>query len=257
MKIDFFTYQQVMELMYSTSGELENLTMDMGYFKIYQGVSSRIYIQIKNSDRRVVPAAGKTFIAYVVSQETDELMLKRELAEIDAASGQWELTLLEGETAEWKSGHYRLAVTIQDELGDEYNLYSDLNYSAVADIRLLANAMPKFKAATEIGSTDFQERVDIFYSSAYPGDAQSGRHDGLHTAAIYLNDFTGQIWVQGSLENAVPSEDTDWFDVTDLTFTTDTGIFPVDFQVDAQWIRFRYVPDIANTGEITKILYRI
>ena len=229
--------------------------------KIYQGVASRIYVTIKNSDRKVIPAAGKLFTAYIVSEETEELVLQRQLDEIDAAAGEWEMTLLEGETGEWRPGRYRMVVTIQDENGDEYNLYSDLAYNAVAELHLTDNAMAPFKAATTVGG--WQERIEVFYSSAYPGDAQEGRHDGLHTIALYLTDFTGRFWIQASLENTPPSSDGDWFNVDInngtlyIDYSAETGIQNIDFNINAQWVRFAYDPDPLNNGTVDTILYRV
>lgn len=232
-------------------------------FKIYQGVASRIYVTIKNSDKKVIPAAGKVFTAYLVSNETEELVLQRELDEIDAAKGQWELTMLEGETAEWRPGTYRMVVTILDENQDEYNLYGDTDYSAIAEVWLLDNAMPSFKAATISDATVWSLSSGVYYSSAYPGDAQEGRHDGLHSLVAYLTNFTGRFWVQASLDNTAPAANSEWFNVnvggaTDfIDYVSESDIQNLDFNVNAQWVRFAYDPDVANLGTFDQVLYRV
>jgi len=232
-------------------------------FKIYKGVASRIYVTVKNSDKKVIPAAGKVFTAYVVSDETNELMLERQLDEINAAAGMWELTLLEGETSSWDTGRFRMVITVTDENGDEFNLYSDLDYGATAELWLEENAMPILKNAAVSDASNWQERSGKFYSSAYAGDAQEGRHDGLHTIAVYLTGYTGQFWVQASLENVAPTADSAWFDINldganDFLSLVDTDtIFTLNFNVNAQWIRFVHDPDISNTGTIDQVLYRV
>lgn len=230
-------------------------------FRIYQGVASRIYVTIKNSDRRVIPSAGKLFTAYIVSNETDELKLQRALDEIDASRGEWELTLLPGEVDEWRPGRYRMVVTVQDEYDNEYNLYGDLSYGAVAELKLEETAMAPFKAETV--SNNWTEVSEVWYSSAFPGDAQEGRHDGLHTVAIYTTNFSGQFWVQVSLENTAPVLDNNWIDlnlggVNDyISFDDESGIYALNFTVNAQWVRFKYDPDVGNTGTVDQVLYRI
>lgn len=262
MKIDFYTYRQVLELMYSTSGLLENLPMSIKEFKIYQGVASKIYVTIKNSDRKIVPAAGKLFTAYIVSNETEALVLQRQLDEVDAAAGHWELTLLEGDTSNWRPGYYKLAVTVQDENGDEYNLYNDFNYGASATIYLSENVTSPFKPAIISNASNWNETTGVWYSGAYPGDAQEGRHDGLHTISVYMTDFTGRFWVQASLENTAPSSNSAWFDVNlggandYLSYTNESDIQLINFNINAQWIRFRYDPDVSNTGTMDQVLFR-
>lgn len=231
-------------------------------FKIYKGVASKIFVTIKNSDKRVIPAAGKVFTAYVISNASDELKLERQLDEIDAAAGQWELLILAGEADSWERGSYLLVITILDENQNEYNLYGDLNYGVINEL-WVEDAMPVLKPATVSTGSEWQQRINKYYSSAYPGDAQEGRHDGLHTIAIYSTDFTGQFWVQASLENTAPNLDTDWFDlniggITDYIDIVDSDTLQtLNFITNAQWIRFVYDPDDANVGTIDQVLYRV
>lgn len=44
-----------------------------------------------------------------------------------------------------------------------------------------------------------------------PGDSYYGYTDGLHTVAIYGQNLSGRVRVQGTLSNS-PTED-DWFDI--------------------------------------------
>ena len=46
---------------------------------------------------------------------------------------------------------------------------------------------------------------------AVPGDSYYGYTDGIHTVAVYGQDFSGRIKIQGTLSSA-PSE-SDWFDI--------------------------------------------
>ena len=46
---------------------------------------------------------------------------------------------------------------------------------------------------------------------AVPGDSYYGYTDGIHTVAVYGQDLTGRIKIQGTLATQ-PTED-DWFDI--------------------------------------------
>ena len=47
--------------------------------------------------------------------------------------------------------------------------------------------------------------------AAVPGDSYYGYTDGVHTVAVYGNNFSGRIKIQGTLATT-PTED-DWFDI--------------------------------------------
>ena len=96
----------------------------------------------------------------------------------------------------------------------------------------------------------------------------------IYTMVPYLNDFSGRIYLEGSLAND-PHED-DWFkinlngyleyleflphlpDINNNTGTTD--VFPISFQGNFVWLRakvdrsFLLNPDTTNYGQISKIL---
>ena len=60
-------------------------------------------------------------------------------------------------------------------------------------------------------------------SEKVKGDAYFGQTDGLHTIVVHLNDFIGQIVIQGSLETTPGNND--WFDVqlSDGEFAVDVS----------------------------------
>lgn len=61
------------------------------------------------------------------------------------------------------------------------------------------------------------------------GDSYLGFTDGLHTIAIYVTNFTGRVFLQGTLATD-PQED-DWFDISLVTnqFSNEQFVqFPLD-----------------------------
>ena len=96
-----------------------------------------------------------------------------------------------------------------------------------------------------------------YFSSAYPGDANSGYVDGVHTAVLYTDEWLGEFTIQASLENEIPTDENDWFEVTTQTFTTPvSGLTTYTFTGNYMWVRFRYYNDINNTGSVEKVLYK-
>lgn len=236
---------------------MNNETLD-----IFKGVTSKIDVNVKNSDTKKVQLAGRTLTAYLISGASNSNVLTRELTEIDGSKGQYQLTVLEGDSLDWDEGHYRLAITLIDENDDEQILFTDLGYGSGVEINVKSSPLNPFVSSIISDATTWGENGGKWYSSAYEADSKSGASDGLHTLALYMTDFTGQFWIQASLENSVPVNDTEWFDlklddVNDfLTYTSESALQNIDFIVNAQWVRFVYTPDVANTGTMNQALYR-
>ena len=85
----------------------------------------------------------------------------------------------------------------------------------------------------------------------------------MHTIAIYLNNFTGRLYIQGSLTESVSEVDDDWFDINPdgysnwINFDSASGIESYNFICKIIWIRFFIQPrPVINKGGITKILLK-
>ena len=110
---------------------------------------------------------------------------------------------------------------------------------------------------TNFNVTSDSVRADSFY----------GFTDGLHTVAIYMNNFTGRLFIEGTLAT-VPT-DNDWFsinignNVVDyMDATAHTGVIAKTFQGNFVYLRGRvdrsYLSVTDNTnlaqGRILKVL---
>lgn len=111
-------------------------------------------------------------------------------------------------------------------------------------------------------------------------DGWYGHTDGLHTLAIYCQNFTGRVILEGSI-SMEPTED-DWFPIS-LTNTTtwmefprnpmqptgdfdgDTGVVGFTFRMNVVWLRvsvdrtylpnqFEDIEDIVAVGVVRKIV---
>jgi hypothetical protein len=132
------------------------------------------------------------------------------------------------------------------------------------------------ESVTLLGSTQGQMNMT---GDAVKADGWYSFIDGLHTIAIYVQNFTGRVSVQASL--ALEPQEQDWFDIQ-LTSSTsyvefplvpnnptgqnggDTGCSAYTFKVNALWLRARmdreYLganndPDtISQLGVVSQIL---
>lgn len=97
---------------------------------------------------------------------------------------------------------------------------------------------------------------------AVPGDSYYGYTDGIHTVAIYGQNLSGRIRVQGTLATQ-PTED-DWFDIllTGLPYkdyTNFTGVEGFTFTANLVFLRATLdrtalgITDVTQAGWIEKI----
>lgn len=100
----------------------------------------------------------------------------------------------------------------------------------------------------------------------FKADGYSGG-DGLHTVGIYLTDFIGRVFIQGSL--VIEPSDTDWFNITldgealnHLQYDDNTdGLVVKNFTGNFVWVRAKidrgYIVPAADpnaVGKITQII---
>ena len=104
--------------------------------------------------------------------------------------------------------------------------------------------------------TQFSETgvgTDIYVSETISGQPSINGNSALHTAAIYNNDSTATLTVQGTLDNTVTNS-TDWADITTVSLTSTDEIKYANFNGVFNHIRFKFDP--TNSGTISKILVR-
>lgn len=250
--------------------------------KIYKGVSNNIDFIIRNNDRRPIKLFNNTLQAQIQRADTvslgptsklmisPEVLLKKYCTITDEQQGKARLTLHADDISTWDPGYYRYVIQMfDDEQNGEY-LYTDVNKNTFGNFELYEGVVSSLQPAIEIYERQFTPTpVDLYdytiwVSGAYPGDAQTGRANGMHSIAVYQENWTGKFWVEGSLtvDAPLPSQ---WFRIA-LTPTTEfyefnrsnnwCGPIPLNLTVNAYWIRFIFRPDISNTGRFLRVLYK-
>jgi hypothetical protein len=98
--------------------------------------------------------------------------------------------------------------------------------------------------------------------TAVPGDSYYGYTDGIHTVAVYGNNLTGRISIQGTL--ATTPTEADWFDIL-LTgmpykdYSAFTGVQGFTFVANLVYLRAKLdrtslgITDYTTAGHVGKI----
>jgi hypothetical protein len=192
--------------------------------------------------------------------------LEKELVEYNVyEAGRVKLTLHPSDTCNWPNGVIRYSLVISDiDTHETAFLYNDFAQGAIGYIELRDSAMPRPRPPQQsIGFTPTKIELDSetkFCSGVFKGPAQLGYTSSLMTVAMYLDNFSGTITAEASLD-AVPQQSVNnWFTIQlvpgmdTLEIENCSKVQAFNIFGDFHWIRFCYSQDSGQEGSITKIL---
>ena len=267
--LDLDTNQGVHNVMYQ-----RNIT-------IQKGLKNNIQLQFKNSDQKPVSVHGKTFVFNMYNPLDNNQLLRKNITVLDdgvttSTFGTALLSITESDTLDLQTSSYNFSVTALDEEGSLIPAYSNTYYGITGTAEVRNDVSPVLKPTAEI--TNFQvfrnPNPDAlryeFYSGDIPANAGFKSNEGLHTAAIYANEFSGSLEVQVSLSNSptnpgnannnyssVQSLDSgqvnnDFVTVQSLNYDNFTGIDYVNWTGNWTYVQFKWIPGTTNQyGSLT------
>lgn len=224
---------------------------------------------------------GLVFRMYNATEQ--RLVLEKELEILDdgistATRGVALLTLTENDTRSLSSGYYKFGITLTDSDGGNLPTYSNTYYGIDGTVQLSHDIYPILKESQSI--TSFQqfanEETDLyeFLSGnlrAYPELTQTT------TVALYLENFTGTVLIQATLDNS-PGTFGNYVTLETKTYTGFTGVDYANAQGSWSDVRVKWIPETDGTynyyspqmpgnptpgtayypnGKVDKVLYRV
>jgi len=243
-----------------------NLPMNRSDFKIQRDVWNEVEFVVRNTDRKPISLVDKYARILIQDLESQAVLLQQDLTAVDEAKGVVKLSLMPHITTGWPTGFLAYSVTLVNPDGTEKSLMMDHDQRSMGYLELVEGMAPPFPKSIEVTSftpidTQYGQKKQ-FITGALQGASQSGCINTLHTVAIYADHFTGRVWVEASLENQAPTQDSEWFKIS-LTSATDywsldraSGIQAFNFTTSARWVRLRFEPHKTNTGKIERLLFK-
>lgn len=142
-------------------------------------------------------------------------------------------------------------------------MYVDSQYGVLGTIEILGDVFGEAVNSLVVDKFNYTNPFttgaanDKFYiSSIIDTRPEIGPVYGLHTFQLYLNNYSGTLSIQGSLEEQGGSpRESKWTDVETLTLTNANTQY-VNVIGKYNWFRIKHIPTTANTGTVDKILYR-
>ena len=237
---------------------------------IQKGLKNTVQIQFKNSDQKPVPVENMTFIFNAFSNDNRTLLSKR-LDIVDdgvtlSKRGLTTLTITESDTLDLETTFYNFSVTALDADGAYLPAYSNTYYGIRGTLEVKDDVRPVLTPTTEIKSWWTYRNANPnalryeFYSGNCPANAGHKSNEALHTAAMYMTGFTGDVYIMGTLDNtpaspgsanrgyaeirdltSEPSGDA-WATLNALSYDNFTGVDYVNWSGNFTNIQIKWVP---------------
>lgn len=280
LKLPVYLYPNTFELLLDLDDNqrIHNI-MYQRDLTIQKGVKNKIQLQFKNSDQKPVPVSSSSFKFTMFDRTNQRKVIEKDITILDegttATRGLAVLNLLEGDTWGIDCADYQFSITQYDETDNTYTpAYANTYYGMVGTIHLQHDLMPALQKSLTV--TQFQKNLNRdpgaqryeFDSGNLPGNPSFHHNGEYHTMAVYMTNYTGWVYAQGSMDNTPPPSGavSTYADIESRYYTSFTGIDYFNFQGVWSYTRLRYVPDIGPypglndqtqyTGTVDKLLYR-
>lgn len=250
-----------------------NRVMYQHDLKIQKGIKNKIRIQFKNSDQKRIPVSG-TYVFSMFDIINQRLVLEKAIDILDdgdtySLRGVGELTFTESDTIDLNVSTYQYSVKYQDSDGTYLPAYSDTYYGVSGRIHLLQDMYPVLQPSQDVTAFEevyndniqlYQYRTGNLY--AYP---EYNGNDALHTVAMYMTNFKGTVYIEGTLYNT-PASFNRYVTIETKTYNGFSGIDYYNFNGVFSYVRVTYQPakgptdtnnrNTAYSGTFDRLLYR-
>lgn len=225
---------------------------------LHRGVSNPLTFTFKNEDQKAQDIVGKEYEFNLIDTQSKKSVLTKTLTVLDDGStvstkGDASCTILEGDLLDLDAKFYNFSVREVKSDGSREVTYADTGYAAAGTVELLDGGYPQFVPSTSVSAFTLSDNV--FTSSAVDGKPGINNNQALHTIAIYPNNFSGKVKVQGTMVSSTIT-DNDYFTITTTNLTGASSVTTLNFTGVFQNVRFVAERTTGTTGRIDKILYR-
>jgi hypothetical protein len=251
-----YLYDQKIDLKLPTATDRQQWEYEMynHTIRLYKGIDNDIQVSVRNDNQKKLPIGGFNLIFNLIDNIEDTgILLSKSAVITDPIKGFATLTITEGELMNIEPQLLNYSIKVVDGESNSRVGFVDGAYDVVGQIEVRDGLYPTLIDSQILTNDDFSEDGGIYTSETLPGDAKLNQNTGLHTAAFYVDNYTGSIDVQATLNPSVNPPEEDFFIVKTISLTAESGIHYTNWNGMYNQIRFVHTP---TTGQITQILYR-
>lgn len=231
--------------------------------KVHRGGDNRIDLKLKNSDQKAISFTG--YVPVFILTNDNKQILKKDAITVDAATGKSYVLLTEQELWEIEPGYYDYSVVLESRSaeGDDYVVterkitFIDNQYGSKSILEILSSVQGDVVDSLEISkfsvtkpSSVGEDESTFYTSSLINPNYETSYSSSSHTFVYYLNNYTGNLKLEGSLDDS--STPKNWSELVSFDFV-DQNIYYHNIVGKYRWFRIIHTP---VSGTLDKILYR-
>lgn len=222
--------------------------------KIYPGVSNKLEFQVRNSDQKPKSISGYSFVFNLYNQETQELIIEKDLIVESTSQGRLAVNLSESELKDLEPGMYNFSINSEQRQtidSDSYKVlkrevvYVDTQYDGIGTIDIGTNIKGNLTPSIEIKEFKFYAQLDptddYFVSGIIPTNSSQVTASSMHTFQLFFNQYKGRVYLEGSLDQGGNPQT--WTTIKTLDYDTATDRDYVTVIGKYNFFRFRHIPN--------------
>lgn len=217
-------------------------------FRLFRRAQNDFDFLLRDIDRQPVVLEGD--LSLLINDNLNNLVMERPLVVVNEARGHYRCTFTLEDTLDIQPGLYSWCVKHIDTEDIERIMYTNQDYTVRGIMEVQDGFLTPLEHPETI--TTFTPDNGGFITSTFLGAAKVHNNSGNHSILLHLDDYTGTIFIDASLDDATPSDNAEWVPVQNIVYTDQTGIINVNFFGNYTFVRFRMT---SATG-LEKIVYR-
>lgn len=245
-----YLYDTVIDLtLTGNQYHLDNRPMNTRHLKAHRGLTNTLHFRVTDRDRVSQNMYNRVTTAVITDpQERTQVLVKHTTTGLDP--NVITLTLTPSDLRDLEAGIYEMYLQTQGNLSAETTpLYSTQNNDLSFELEITDQGRVDPRP-TQVSDSMFIGVGNIVVSGALRGNMSGNHTNPQHTMAITTEAFTGNITVQTSQLNNVPSEEANsshWADLFTVEANNSTSIHSFTFLANTNWLRVKYTPADANS----------
>jgi len=225
--------------------------------KIYRSVDNTIDFTVRNGEEKEISLGADTTLVFnLISRSTKDLALQKDCTVLDVDRGRHQVVLTERELFDLEAGYYDITLvaekrqnvdSTQYEVITKQILYTDDHYGGYNTLEILSGATGEVTASQEI--TNFNrvdpaatgdEELPYFESTIIDAKRHLTQPNGTHTFQFYFSNYTGEVAIEGSLdEGGAPSN---WSELEVSEYVEQTANVYKNVTGKYRWFRVVHTP---------------
>lgn len=277
MKIPIYLYPNLFEVTVDLDNNNRiNQVMYQRDLKLQKGLKNKIQIQFKNSDQKLLNISTGSFVFVLFDTVNQRTLVEKDITILDdgvtkSLRGLGEVVFTESELDACESVQYKFGIKVLDSDGSYTPAYANTYYGVSSTIEVRHDIYPVLQPSQEVtkfsmyyNANQEAERYE-YYTGNLNAHPEFSSNVALHTAAVYMNNYKGQVILEATLEND-PVTFGNYAVIGNFSYTGFSGIDYYNFNGVFSRVRIRYIPDknpisqlnndTSYAGTVDKVLYR-